>query len=755
MQIKDFRDIVSTFSDPGEELLFQKNHVLISVNGDLIEAKLSDKSGDIYVDEGCGEMPASQWIVTRLARLELLASRLKETTEKTKHFVSPSATLCSTLEEDTRNGERHTNDALKATLEEVDDRSPLETKVLYITSDAGEGKTSLINEMAQAQAQRFSNSGSDWLLVPIQLGGRHFLRFDDITIGALQNRYRFPFLYYKSFIALVKMGIIVPAFDGFEEMFVESSSGEALSAMGVLVGSLESQGTIVVAARKAYFEFENIRSQEKLFDSIRTLSVSFGKLELNRWNKKQFISYCLNRNIDDAESLYSRIIQRLEPSHAVLTRAVLVKRLVDVIQESDSIDDFLYSLHSSGADFFAVFVRGLIAREANEKWIDRSGENDVGTPILNINEHNELLTYVALAMWESKVNYLKGDYLEFVADDFCETMEASSNHSQQIRARIGGHAMLVPSSNSVSAVEFDHDEFRLFYLGEGIARLLKPLNTRSQGDILTVFRKGMLPSPAHDALLRAIKRDASVNVVEVINFLVEVSSMEAHTSYSHMNCSHIIINLLSEIEALDLNIKNISFEANSLGDKKLYGVTFTDCFFAETNLELTEIKDCKFVDCRFSQMRISPNTKISNVNFDGSVVDALELKAEHIESWNPIEICGLLKKRGVIFDESHINELGSYQEVSPDHELIDLMKLVRYFMRSTHISESVLLIKLGIRGREFVSQAVPELIKHGILEEIEDRSGGRRFRLGIPVERLNSSISSANGSFEYVLNAKH
>src|SRR5690606_29378278 len=123
------------------------------------------------------------------------------------------------------------------------------------------------------------------------LGGRHFLRFDDITIGALQNRYRFQFLYYNSFLALVRMGLIVPAFDGFEEMFVESSSGEALSAMGILVGSLNSQGAIVVAARKAYFEFENLRTQERLFDTIRTHSVSFEKLELQRWSEEQFLSY--------------------------------------------------------------------------------------------------------------------------------------------------------------------------------------------------------------------------------------------------------------------------------------------------------------------------------------------------------------------------------------------------------------------------------------------------------------------------------
>jgi hypothetical protein len=252
MQITDFKTIVTTFADPGTEILFEKAQVIISVNGDLITATIATQSGDVYVDEGSGQVPASKWILTRLARLPLLAARLRETVAPTEFFVTPSASLLATLEQRPDENIVATDDAFNTTLQTINERSPLETMVLYITSDAGEGKTSLINQLARFQAQLFTERKSDWLLVPIPLGGRHFLRFDDITVGVLQNRYRFPFLYYNSFLALVKMGVIVPAFDGFEEMFVESGSGEALSAMGILVGSLESQGRMVIAARKAY-----------------------------------------------------------------------------------------------------------------------------------------------------------------------------------------------------------------------------------------------------------------------------------------------------------------------------------------------------------------------------------------------------------------------------------------------------------------------------------------------------------------------
>ena len=511
MQINDFKSIVTTFADPGTELLFDRAQIVISVNGDLIDAAVSTKSGDVYVDEGSGPEPASKWILTRLARLPLLAARLRETVVATDFFVSPSASLLLTLERGPQDNTVSTDDALNTTLQTLNERSPLETTVLYITSNAGEGKTSLINQLALAQAQLFTENKSDWLLVPIPLGGRHFLRFDNITVGALQNRYRFPFLYYNSFLALVKMGVIVPAFDGFEEMFVEGSSGEALSAMGILVGALDSRGAMIVAARKAYFEFENLRTQERLFESIRTYSVGFGKLELTRWGEPQFMRYCKNRKIADAETIYRRVSERLKPDHSLLTRAILVKRLLDVATTSPSMDVLLVQLQKSGADFFSVFVRSLIDREANVKWIDRSGENEVGTPVLSVEEHCELLSQVALAMWEARIDYLKRDNLEFVADYFSESTQKNAFQAQQIRKRIQGHAMLVPSANAAQAVEFDHDEFRLFFLGEGIARQLRPMNERAKAEVLGIFRRGVLPRQAQHSLIRAVTRDTALD----------------------------------------------------------------------------------------------------------------------------------------------------------------------------------------------------------------------------------------------------
>jgi hypothetical protein len=723
MQITEFKSVATTFADPGSELIFDSTHFGIVINGELITAKITAKSGDVYVDEGSGAEPASNWMLNRLARLPLLAARLRDTVPATDHFVTPAVSLLPTLERGPDERLVPSSNGLKVALETLDQRSPLETMVLYITSDAGEGKTSLINQLAREQAQLFIHKKSDWLLVPIPLGGRHFLRFDDITVGVMQNRYRFPFLYYQSFLALVKMGVIVPAFDGFEEMFVESSSGEALSAMGILVGSLESRGAMVVAARKAYFEFENLRTQEQLFDTIKGFSVGFGKLELHRWAKPQFIDYCIKREIEDPEELHRRVSERLSADHALLTRAVLVKRLVDVARKSRTLDGFLDQLLKSGADFFSVFVRGLIEREATEKWLDRSGEKEVGTPLLSVDEHCDLLAQIALSMWEAKVDYLKREALEFAADYFCETARKNAFQAQQIRERIRGHAMLTPSANANQAVEFDHDEFRLYFLGEGIARQIRPMNARAKAEVLGAFRRGPVPSDAMLALFRALTRDGTLDRVKAIKFLLEVASMDAQASYTHENTADLVIRLLSGMDGSGLNVASLSFGHDALRDKKVSGVTFQNSYFSNTSLDRAELKDCTFIDCKFTQLRLTDSTRMSGVVFQGCTVDALGLATRNRETWSPAEIRQQLEQAGVTFRgvapaPSHTAPSGE-----PDPETVDLTKILHYFLKSTTLGENMIRRKLSARGQTFIDKTLPRLLRSNLIVEIENRGG--------------------------------
>ena len=238
MNTEDFRRIITTFADTPADIDLAKGTLLVQVREEVIAASLSMREGDLYVTENDEDFSAARWLIRRVARLPLLAERLIALLPKQDTFVSPDGHLLDQIDEMPSDTDQYCPDAAQAALTVLNRRPAGTTSVLYLTSDAGEGKTTLINHLAFQQAQQYKNQRTDWLLVPVSLGGRTFMRFDDVIVGALMNRFRFNLLFYDAFVELVRLGVVIPALDGFEEMFVEGTAGDAISALGNLMQAM-------------------------------------------------------------------------------------------------------------------------------------------------------------------------------------------------------------------------------------------------------------------------------------------------------------------------------------------------------------------------------------------------------------------------------------------------------------------------------------------------------------------------------------
>jgi hypothetical protein len=257
------------------------------------------------------------------------------------------------------------------------------------------------------------------------------------------------------------------------------------------------------------------------------------------------------------ESFYQQASKRLQDkNHVLLTRAVLVKNLLDIATQTSSIDAMLEEFHNRGTDFFYTFVHNIIEREANEKWIDRSGTNDIAIPLLSVEEHCELLSLIATEMWISSTDYIRNDYLTLITDFFCESKQKNPTQSYQIRERLRGHAMLISSANGENAIEFDHNEFQYFFLGEGIARHTIPQNEFAKNDIKNIFRRGTLPQQARESLYRALSRNEKVNRFQLVEFFLNVGQEEASMSFTQENCGNIVLRLLDNQQCDNFSIKN-------------------------------------------------------------------------------------------------------------------------------------------------------------------------------------------------------
>ena len=746
MDYREFRSILTSFADKPAHVDVERGRLIVEIRDDIIEAKLRLRGGELRVEEDGVEHPASGWIINRVARMPILADRILTQIADEPHFIEPAGSLLDRMEKSPDEQEIPLEAVEPKILELLDQRPAGTTTGLYVTSDAGEGKTTLIHHLARHQACRYKRKETDWLLVPIALGGRPFLRFDDVIIGTLVSRLRFPFLYYEAFVRLVRMGVLVPALDGFEEMFVEGQAGDAVSSLGNLMRMLDSQGTVLIAARSAYFEYQSLQVQAPLFDSIQGRQADFARVSLSRWDRIRFVEYAAKHHVDGG-SLFDQVAARYGDSHPLLTRAVLVKRLIQSAADSADRTALIGSLDGDRNRYFERFVKTIIEREAREKWIDRSGEP--ARPLLSILQHHELLADIALEMWVSETAALKSDVFDYVVDLYAEHRMMEPHVTRQISRRIRQHALIV--ATDYDSFRFDHEEFYHYFLGEAIARMVARADT---GGVRHAFRVARLPGFVPDVAARGARRESGGRPT-LIDTLNEVCAIELRDSFIKDNAGDLAIRL---IDAGDLGanaIEHMSFSVDSLKSREIHDASFRDCYFRRTDLASSTIRDCSFERCRFEQIDLSDVTRIHGASLRDCEVFSVVRPSEETAIFAPESIDGTLREAGFQIPNRH-RDAGIEPAVVPieTDELLELtIRMCRAFFRSTGVTENMFRQRLGSKANTFFDQVLPLLRDHGVVNEVDYKGAGRqmRYRLGVSLDDVQRAIESADGSFEKFL----
>ncbi len=748
MRTEEFKRILSTFADSPQDIDISKGELIVQVQDNMIEAKLDYMDGiDICVIEDGNKLLAQEWIVQRLARLDLLAGRILTFVPEEKNFVTPKGVLLDQLQNSPEERERDVDDALFEARMMLNKRLPGASSILYLTSDAGEGKTTLINQLARQQATLYKETRmNNWLLIPVPLAGRPFLRFDDVVVGALVNRLRYNMLHYDAFIELVRLGVLVPAFDGFEEMFIESTTGEALSALGNLVQLLRSSGNILISARKAYFEYKNFATQSRLFDSIESEDVAFARLALKRWDEENFIEYSKKRNISEGEQIYADVSKVFTPEHPLLTRAVLVRRLLDVATEVRDRDKLLQRLGRKPDEFFLQFVRAIIQREVTDKWIDRSGEP--ARPLLSIEEHHELLSMIAQEMWINSVDTLREDLLALITELFCDQKRKNPTISRQIKERIKQHALIVCPSSGKRGYAFDHEDFRHYFLGEAIGRLLV---ASGESELRSVLNTGPLPNHALDCAIQYF-RFSNGKADKAFRLLLNLSTTENPTSFTRENVGGLIVRLLDGSEPTSPTlISKVYFPPEAILNRRLSKINFQECYFQPTGNDGSRVQSCTFDNCTFERLDLASSGYFENVEMiDCHVISICPPESDTIIFAPDMIIC-ILQNAGFIFPKQKATKKISTGKQETDHDLILTERAIRRFLRSTTVSEGVLKAKMGASASYFIKKLLPKLEKAGLIKEHSTEAKKRHYRLGVPMQFISNSLSKCKGDFEEFL----
>ena len=745
MQFDDFKRIVTCFADRVDDVATIHGELLIQIRDEMITAKLHPRADGLIVEEDGERTPAASWIVNRVARVPLLADRIVSYVSPPPYFVKPSGRFLDQPDKASSNENSYRENVAETLTETLGHPLAGTTTVVYLTSDAGEGKTSLIDFLAVKQAEEYKAKRSNWLLVPIPLGGRSFLRFDDVVVSALVNRLRFQLLYYDAFLELIRLGVLVPAFDGFEEMIVESSSGEAISALGNLIASLRSAGTLLVAARKAYFDYPSFRSQARLFDAIGASGdVAFSRVSLDRWNHAAFTRYAGERGVREPDNLFRAVADRLGDKHPVLTRAVLVRRLVDVATDEDDLSGLLNRIGRNPQDYFHEFVGGLVEREAHRKWLDTSG--DPPQAILTTAEHHELLAMLAQEMWLSATDDLKMDVVSILVDMFASAKKKSPAVARQIGERIKEHALLVRAGFGRAALAFDHDDFRLFYFGQALGRMLVECDA---GAVRSTIEKAALPASAVTEAVSVVLRHSAGREKPLI-LLQRLADGELPASFVRENCGAMTLALVDHADG-PYEARNMSFPDGALRQRRLRKVTVSESYFHATSLAETVLRDCRFVNCNFERLEIDGSEQVSESSLDSEchVGSVVRVDAEdQIAQFDPEQIRHELRRVGFEIGCRKATEAEPLEE-SPDNDLRVVQRFFRAFLRANALNESTIRQRLGVNANHFFKSLLPQLLQVGVVRNVAYQGHGDqlRMKLCVPMTRIEEAMSTAGGEF--------
>jgi hypothetical protein len=760
MDINEFRRILTSFADEPTDVDIRLGRIVAQIRDDVFDVEISYSETPerlLLVTENEQQYPARSWLFNRVARLPQLADRILAATNVTQDVaeMSPFVTLSGSLSPDlsadlATQDDQAIPDTVQALLRKADNPLPGATSVLYITSDAGEGKTTLINRVAREQAQLYKERKVSSLVVPIPLGGRAFLTFDDAVIASLVNKLRFNYLYFDAFVQLVRMGAIVPAFDGYEEMLVEGSKNEAVSALGSLVQSLDSSGTIFVAARKAFFEYLSFKTQAKLFDAIGNRSASFSRLEIARWDKTRFCRYGQLRKINDSEEIFDTVASRLGSDHPLLTRAVLVRRLFDVAAQQQDRNALAELLGTCPQDYFYTFIDAIVKREASEKWLSRTA-HDVLEPLLKIEEHHELLSQIAQEMWQTTATSLRHDVIDVLVEIFSDSHKKAGSVTRQIKERLKQHSLLVADSSKGQALAFDHEDFQSFYTGESLGRLLGECQRTALQTFISI---NLLSRSMVEQAVQYLLRH-KLDSLKTLATLTEINASEGGFSYCKENCGTLAMRIVECIVDRDipLTLHGMLFSAESLAGRQLHSLIFDSCHFQPTSMANGHYEQLKFKNCEFERLEVDFSEPVlQTCEFIECNVDSMVLPIEDEQSFDPAQIANWLSKAGAtVISSSNI-------DVEPpdavDERLKLLERFLRVFLRNTQVDEDIIRLRLGNGGApRFFEEVLPALLEHGLLEEVPWKGRGlqRRYKLRHLMSDINDALEHSNGSFDAFL----
>lgn len=717
-------DIQAFADDDNDAIVERSGHIIFYRNGNCIECDLREgPDGNPLIDIAGEQLPYRRFISHKLARLDVFAEKLASKRPAPAVFIDGPGRL------DSVSLENREDTAVNLLHAECSSSSAFAARVVFITADAGTGKTVLLKQYQAAQAQRFLSGQSPFIFWHIDLQGRQLLRLSEALMGDL-GELRISGLWMASIVRLLRHRVIVLGIDGFDELAAEQGNADALGALSLMVSQLDDRGTIVAASRRTFFDTDEYVRRMGLIRRRVSESCEFDEIRLGAWGRAEGIKYLAlieqsGRRFENPELAYNEISDSFDgdETHPMLSRPFLLAQVAKgVLHFEVSPSEFVRGMKSDAG--VAPIVTAFVEREVKQKWKSK----DTGEPYLDEMQHMQLLGNIAEEMWRAQVDRIESDVVETVAAMLIDEWKIPQDRSPQIIQMARMHALLtVPADGNSRFRAFDHPEFRDYFVAHAIADRMTAALASNESSALSTL---LSIAPLQDGIARYA---ASIlagrgNVFGFLSLLEGLVTQEWKPTFLQANVGTLVPFLLNHIEPTGGVIRfagrvvysSLVFENTRLRDVQLENGEFLNVSFADADWERV-----RFINCVFNEITVDLEAKYDDIRFEsckvGSVI-AFRGEEETDREYAPDRVVQLLRRCGIsIFANGQLT-LPTVTEATHDRKLVE--RFLRLFRRSIGVSENTVVAKFRGDANRVSQHIIPLMIRYEMLESITWKGGG-------------------------------
>lgn len=468
------------------------------------------------------------------------------------------------------------------------------TSVVFLTADAGDGKTTLLRHATVERATAYLNGEGERIYLYVNAQGSRLARLDQALAQALDD-VRAPFPYHAT-SALVRSGSVVLVIDGFDELIGTSGSyDEAYSSLSSFLNGLAGTGAVVAAARSAYYEQEfTLRVNRSL--GFANDSWELRPLELLDWaeHEREAFTRAGRPESPETDALVAQVEQAFDERQLapLAGKPLFVSRVVDLLADGQSFH--------VGDDALDRLVTAYVEREVRLKLLAPSG-----AVLVSAQQFRALLGELAEEMWRQEARSLSGSSVRELTGIFAELHELGEDAANVVIERLPYSAFLA-SAHGSGSVAFEHEVFFGYFL---VRPLVEALQQNSSLPLSQALRRGRLPHEAATLAGRELHGQGSADLLR------KISAATAHTE-----------SLVARENAGAVSLGLVAHGSNSEGDR---------------------IEHCDLVDLDMGGIELT-NLVLHDVKFSG-----VDLRGSHILRSQGSEVT----LRDVVVDSATVLEL--------------------------------------------------------------------------------------------------